>query len=106
MLPTGDAHHDRGQRSDCAQATDPVPFTSRLGANEVSTKVGRMEKRAAEIVRLHPNKTGSELDRICGYTRRELSKRLRGAQRKGLVLADGHRKCRVTGRKAITWSVP
>ena len=82
------------------------PFTSRLGANEVSTKVGRMEQRAAEIVRLHPNKTGSELDRICGYTRRELSKRLRGAQRKGLVLADGHRKCRVTGRKAITWSVP
>lgn len=64
--------------------------------------------KAAEIVARFPGSTSRELAQLSGYDRTKMARRLPEAEaetwrRRQLVWQGYPRKCKVTGRMAITW---
>lgn len=84
------------------------PETSRDAGNLMieSGTLAEHERVALALVRLHPGRTGAELDRIAAAKKRQVSKRLAGLRRKGLVRRGGgdeSRTCQVNGNRCVTW---
>ena len=77
------------------------PETSKQAAKIVAPTIQDKEREAVAFVRAYPGRTQNEIDQLVGN--RSVSKRLRGAERKGLVKTGGQRKDRLTKQTALTW---
>lgn len=91
---------DLEEKRKLARRDDPV--TSHLAAAHVvetgSAEVDRL--RAAQLVSEYPGLTARELEDVGGW---EVHRRLREAQRAGLIAEGEKRACSVTGMTAMTW---
>jgi hypothetical protein len=89
-----------------ARTTDPD--TSHQAA-ERTVASGRRDDHVTRVVaaiRSHPGRTSAELAQITGLERHEAARRTADAEHAGRVRKGPARKCRVSGRAAITWHVP
>jgi uncharacterized membrane protein len=79
------------------------PVESHEAAAKVAISISDMEEDALQVVKDHPGCTGNELNAFAGATRGEVSKRLAGLMKKGLVEKLESRKCELTGMTCATW---
>ncbi len=67
--------------------------------------LNRMERVAYEIVMQHGPVTAREADRIRGHMKRSLQPAMHRLVKRGALAETGKRKCRETGRCALTYVV-
>lgn len=86
-----------------ARKTDPE--TSHLAAEEITASGRRahQQDQAVWAVAKHHGCASAELAAETGFCRFMLARRLPEAAIAGRVYRGGARKCRVTGRMAMTW---
>ena len=83
--------------------TDPV--TSEMAEEEI-TSCGTRQRQADRVYRLATQNIGctsAELANIGGVDRYMVARRLPDLEHNGLVKNRATRKCRVSGRMAVTW---
>lgn len=87
-----------------ARSTDPG--TSHRAAEEIRSSLGELIHTAANLVSRYPGSTATELAQHGGYPDpRVINRRLSEAEKVGLIRRGEARICRVTGRRALTWTV-
>lgn len=80
------------------------PATSSLSAAGILGQLGWLQHRARRAVHDWPGSTAQELARRLGDgDPRIINRRLNEIEKMGLVRRGQTRKCRVTGRMAVTW---
>ena len=84
------------------------PETSRNAAMRLASsgRLNKQEEKALELVRENPGRTGAELDKISGVSKRQISKRLAGLAEKNKIRRgddDEVRICSVNKSKCVTW---
>lgn len=86
-----------------SRKTDPE--TSFLAEDEINRtgKRQRQQKEVRDAVTLNPGRTSAELAQCCVLDRWQIARRLPEVEVAGRVRRGGSRRCRVTGRKSITW---
>ena len=79
-------------------------ITSKLAGEqmEASGESKRLAKICLRIVRENPGNTAREIEGITGI---KAHKRLPELRRKGLVINGEDRRCRISGRPAMTWLI-
>ena len=94
---------DRDQLAGMQRTSDPD--TSFLAAEFMASsgKVRADRALALEAVRQYPHRTASELEALVGVRDGKIRKRLAEMRTLGFVVADGRKKCSVTGRICQTW---
>ena len=87
-----------------ARAADPL--TSHQAADHMakSGRLGQMMARTLHLLREYPGRTAAELERIACVADGRYRKRLNDLRLAGRARKGDSRKCRVTGRKAATWT--
>lgn len=86
-------------------AANVDPLSSHLAAQEI-TRSGRRgaQKRAVlEALKAAPERTSAELARFAGLDRYAVARRLPDLAHDGFAEQGPMRKCRITGRPAVTW---
>lgn len=97
LFDMGDAHR-------LARASDPA--TSKEAAREIMSQLPFQQAWALGIVDMYGPSTSSEISTRAGQgTNHRLSRRLPELERKGLIVRESARRCRVTGKKAAVWRV-
>lgn len=89
-----------------ARRADPVTSHEAAGRMIDSGRLAEHERVALALVRLHPGRTGSELDKLASADKRQISKRLAGLAKKQLVrrgAGEEIRTCEVNGNRCVTW---
>jgi|TARA_R110000850_G_scaffold264898_1_gene394200 hypothetical protein len=85
-----------------ARKTDPI--TSHLAANDSELNNERQRIKMLEFLLEHSGLTSNELGRISSvYDRYQFARRLSEMAKLGTVINTNNRKCRVSGRLAMTW---
>ena len=86
-----------------ARNTDPI--TSHMAAAAVvhSDQIAAQRIQMYELVSEYQGRTSMELAELCEFDRYQLARRLPELREKGRVESRGMRKCRITGREAMTW---
>lgn len=80
------------------------PETSRLGAEDVQSRLGQLQRWAIDCVQKIPGATSLELaKRFCDGDPRKINRRLGECRVLGLLKNGAARKCKISGRKALTW---
>jgi predicted HTH transcriptional regulator len=88
-----------------SRKTDPI--SSYLAEDEIN-KTGTRASQQAKIlaaVKLNPGRTSRELVDYCLLDRYQIARRLADLKESGAVIQGPIRKCRVGGRKSVTWFV-
>lgn len=71
--------------------------------HEVKPNLGDRQRLVLDEIKLHYNITNSELANHLNIPINTVTPRVHELRRKGLVIEDCKRTCRVTGRTAIAW---
>jgi hypothetical protein len=90
--------------------TNPIarksdPKSSHLAASEI-TRSGVRESQCEtilDVLACHPWTTSRELTLYCDLDRYQIARRLPDLENAGLVRKGFIRKCRIGGRKSVTW---
>lgn len=81
------------------------PDTSKRAASEVSDAVAAIQRWAADCVRKSPGLTARELAELyCPTDPRKIGRRLPECCDLGTVVRGESRTCKVSGKKATTWT--
>lgn len=103
-----DAYEQRQvvQTPPIARRVDPRTSHEAAANLEASGQLAGNEQAALALVRLHPGRTGAELDNYANAKKREVSKRLAGLAQKGVIRRgddDEIRVCSVTKNNCVVW---
>ena len=80
------------------------PETSKLGAKDAASRLGKLQAFTLSAVTRHPGLTSSELTKKLALSDpRQINRRLPELEREGLIIRADARPCSVTKRKAHTW---
>jgi hypothetical protein len=80
-----------------------IQDTSLLTFQEIQSKLGAKQKKVWGALRTVPNATNSEIARMLNASINTITPRMFELREMKLVIEAEHRKCRVTGRRAIAW---
>lgn len=81
------------------------PLSSHLAEAEINDSGSRESQayRILEIVSMNPGLTSREMVDFCRLDRYQIARRLADLKSAGIIRQGIIRKCRVGGRKSVTW---
>lgn len=87
-----------------ARGTDPA--SSHMAAREITASGARgsQARIALDVVMENPHRTSFELSEACYLDRYQVARRLPELEEAGFVEKGIIRRCRVSGRHAVTWT--
>ncbi len=87
-----------------ARTTDPISSHIAARGITVSGIRGSQARIALEAVMENPHRTSFELSEACYLDRYQVARRLPELEEAGFVEKGIIRRCRVSGRHAVTWT--